>query len=48
MDGYCYTSALLVIKQGVSTYSLTEKSAGTHSWAAGQVKNAPFFTKTTT
>jgi hypothetical protein len=35
------TSALLVIKKGVSTYSLTEESAGTHSWAAGEVKNAP-------
>jgi hypothetical protein len=39
--GTANTSALLVTKQGVNTYSLTEKSAGTHSWAAGQVKNAP-------
>ena len=39
--GTAITSAFLVIKQGVNTYSLTEKSAGTHSWAAGQVKNAP-------
>ena len=39
--GIAITSALLEIKQGVNTYSLTEKSVGTHSWAAGQIKNAP-------
>lgn len=39
--GTAMTSALLVIKQGVNTYSLREKSASTHSWAPGQVKNAP-------
>lgn len=39
--GTAITSALLEIKQGVNTYSLKEKSADTHSWAAGQVKNVP-------
>jgi len=39
--GTAITSALLEIKQGVNTYSLTEKSAGNHSWAAYHVKNAP-------
>jgi hypothetical protein len=39
--GTTITSALLEIKQGVNTYSLKEKSADTHSWAAGQVKNVP-------
>lgn len=39
--GTAITSALLVIKQDVNTYSWTEKSVGTHSWEPGQIKNAP-------
>ena len=35
------TSVFLVMKIGVSTHSLTEKSADTHSWSPGQGETVP-------